>query len=171
MQVAYSRLDPVRLVEWFEYMKLVGVSKVLTFYNSLHPDSMNVFKYYISTGFLELISYKPRSIKGITEINFTDDNSQTRQARQDKTLLVRDCQFRLGGYDYVMTIDFDEFPVPIAPYGTLNWIIQATRGVINDAVTCSDANGDCDFSLRLQESVTPEGVAPIYQKTEFNFSQ
>ncbi|KAK6965869.1 hypothetical protein BgiMline_029924 [Biomphalaria glabrata] len=123
-KVAYSRLDPVRLVEWFEYMKLVGVSKVLTFYNSLHPDSMNVFKYYISTGFLELISYKPRSIKGITEINFTDDNSQTRQARQDKTLLVRDCQFRLGGYDYVMTIDFDEFPVPIAPYGTLNWIIQ-----------------------------------------------
>ncbi|KAH9488017.1 hypothetical protein Btru_067298 [Bulinus truncatus] len=123
-KLAYSKLDPVHLVEWFEYMKLVGVSKVLTFYNNINPDSLKVFHYYISTGFLELISYKPRSLKGFIDVTFTDENSQTRQARQDKTLLVRDCQHRLGGYDYVMTVDFDELPVPIRPYGTINWIIM-----------------------------------------------
>ncbi|XP_059141906.1 uncharacterized protein LOC131929628 [Physella acuta] len=123
-KVAYGRLDPARLVEWFEFLKWVGCSKVLTFYNNVHPDSMKVFLYYQSTGLLDFINYRPLSLKGATETKFTENNSQTRQARQDKTLVVRDCQYRLGGYDFVMTVDFDELPVPVRPFGSLNWVFQ-----------------------------------------------
>ncbi|XP_005107802.1 uncharacterized protein LOC101852723 [Aplysia californica] len=119
-KVAYARLEPVHLVEWFEYMQEVGMSKVVTFHNSLQHDTRRVFDHYVSTGLLELIEYYPRS----KSVVFTEANGQSRQARHDKTLTVTDCQYRLGGYDFVLTIDFDELPVPQRPYGTINWVLQ-----------------------------------------------
>ncbi|CAG5128830.1 unnamed protein product [Candidula unifasciata] len=121
-KVAYARLEPVRLVEWFEYMRLIGASKIVTFHNNLHSDSRRVFDFYAATGFLELIEYRPQTQK--SRILYKEKNSQTNGARQEKTLVVRDCQYRLGGYDFVITIDFDELPVPARPYRTLNSIIQ-----------------------------------------------
>ncbi|CAL1527824.1 unnamed protein product [Lymnaea stagnalis] len=123
-KVAYLRLEPHRLLEWFIFMQLIGASKVLTFHNNLDADSLRVFEYYVRTGFLELVEYRPRSKIGGPDVKFTETNGQTRQARQDKTLVVRDCQYRLGGYNFVMTIDFDELPVPIRPFASVNWIVQ-----------------------------------------------
>ncbi|BFZ23364.1 hypothetical protein BsWGS_26403 [Bradybaena similaris] len=123
-KVAYARLEPSHLVEWFEYMKLIGASKVVTFHNNLHPDSRRVFDFYAAVGFLELVEYKPQRQRNGTRVIYKEKNSQTHEAREEKTLVVRDCQYRLAGYDFVITIDFDELPVPARPHRTFNSIMQ-----------------------------------------------
>ncbi|GFO42468.1 glycosyltransferase-like protein [Plakobranchus ocellatus] len=131
-KVAYGRLDPQRLLEWFIFMELMGASKVLTFHNNVHNDTMQVFKFFENKGFLELIKFDPRN-KGDKSVSFMEQNAQTRQARHDKTLVVRDCQYRLGGYDFVMAIDFDELPVPRRPFRTINWVLQSLSRNLSDA--------------------------------------
>ncbi|GFS06588.1 glycosyltransferase-like protein [Elysia marginata] len=131
-KVAYDYLDPAKLLEWFTFMELMGASKILTFYNNVQNATMTVLKYFEKTGLLELIEFNPRNRDGVS-VKYTAQNGQTRQAQHDKTLAVRDCQYRLAGYDFVMTIDFDEFPVPLRPFGSINWVLETLMRNNTDA--------------------------------------
>ncbi|KAK3749601.1 hypothetical protein RRG08_014577 [Elysia crispata] len=131
-KVVYDYLDPRRLLEWFTFMEVMGASKILTFHNNVHNDTMTVLNYFAKTGLLELIEFDPRNRGGVS-VKYTARNGQTHQAHHDKTLAARDCQYRLSGYDYVMTIDFDEFPVPRRPFGTISFLLEELARNFSDA--------------------------------------
>ena len=61
---AYGQLDPVKLVEWFEFSRLVGVSVVQVFYHIVSEAAMKVFRYYEKIGFLILSPVTPAARRG-----------------------------------------------------------------------------------------------------------
>ncbi|RUS79015.1 hypothetical protein EGW08_013226 [Elysia chlorotica] len=131
-KVIYDYVDPIRLLEWFSFVEVMGASKVLTFYNNVHNDTMTVLNHFVKTGLLELIDFDPRNRGGVS-VKYTSKNGQTPQAHHDKTLAARDCQYRLAGYDFVMTIDFDEFPVPRRPFSTISFLLEELARNFTDA--------------------------------------
>ena len=66
VKVAYGELFPQKLVEWFEFAKIVGVSMVQVFYHIVSEDTMAVFRYYEKTGFVILVPITPAAKKGMT---------------------------------------------------------------------------------------------------------
>ncbi|XP_025100823.1 uncharacterized protein LOC112568038 [Pomacea canaliculata] len=105
-----SLLDPLKLVEWFEMQKLLGVDKIqiLDFGN---PENVTrVFKYYQNTGLLSIFPYKlPGRPWGR---GFTDETRVLYQLNQDEDFPILECRLRLAGYEYVMGIDMDEIILP-----------------------------------------------------------
>ena len=61
---AYGQFDLARLVEWFEFSRLVGVSVVQVFYHTVSEEAMKVFRYYERIGFLILAPVTPAALKG-----------------------------------------------------------------------------------------------------------
>lgn len=61
---AYGQLDPAKLVEWFEFSRIVGVSVVQVFYHIVNEEAMKVFRYYEEIGFLILAPVTPAALKG-----------------------------------------------------------------------------------------------------------
>ncbi|PVD21580.1 hypothetical protein C0Q70_17378 [Pomacea canaliculata] len=103
-------LDPVKLVEWFEMQKLLGVDKIqiLDFDNSVNVKK--VFQYYQETGLLAMFPLKlPGRPWGR---GFTDKTRVLYQLAQDEDFSILECRLRLAGYDYVMGIDMDEIILP-----------------------------------------------------------
>ncbi|PVD27358.1 hypothetical protein C0Q70_12514 [Pomacea canaliculata] len=105
-----SLLDPLKLVEWFEMQRLLGVDKIqiLDFGN---PENVSrVFEYYQNTGLLSFFPYKlPGRPWGR---GFTDETRVLDQLPQDENFPFLECRLRLAGYDYVMSIDMDEIILP-----------------------------------------------------------
>lgn len=53
-KIAYGTLSPQRLIEWFEYHRLMGVDKVLTMVQYLNEDAYKVLLYYQKLQFGEI---------------------------------------------------------------------------------------------------------------------
>nr|KAG5711296.1 hypothetical protein BaRGS_005993 [Batillaria attramentaria] len=62
---AYGDVDPVRLVEWMEMAKLVGVDVVQVSYHIVSKRTLDVLLYYESTGFVILAPVTPAVRKGV----------------------------------------------------------------------------------------------------------
>ena len=54
VQAAYDRLDALRLVEWFELQRLLGVSTVFVYDYNLDGSSLDVLRHYVGDGLVEL---------------------------------------------------------------------------------------------------------------------
>ena len=57
-KLVYENISASAMIEWFEYQKMVGVSKVMLYTNNLNIDAMNVIKYYKSSGFCDAFPFK-----------------------------------------------------------------------------------------------------------------
>ena len=56
-KVAFNYLNPIHLIEWFEYQKLMGVDRVLIMLQTLNSDAYAVFKHYEMEGIVQLLSF------------------------------------------------------------------------------------------------------------------
>lgn len=65
LKITYGTLNPENMIEWFEYTRLMGVTKVFTYYFEVDVPTMNVLQYYQSIGFLEMQPIHPAVSKGI----------------------------------------------------------------------------------------------------------
>lgn len=54
LKISYGDLDTEKILEWFEFVRLLGVTRVFSFVSSdMDASAKRVFDYYNSTGFLE----------------------------------------------------------------------------------------------------------------------
>ena len=56
-KIIYNHYPPSRLIEWFEFNKLMGVDKVMMFRYNVSKEGDIVLDYYEKTGFLETVEY------------------------------------------------------------------------------------------------------------------
>lgn len=56
-KVAFNYLNPIHLIEWFEYQKLMGVDTVLIMLQTLNSEAYAVFKHYEMEGIVQLLSF------------------------------------------------------------------------------------------------------------------
>jgi len=56
MSVVYWHQDPVKVIEWLELQRILGVGEVTTYINNLSPATTAVFKHYAQEGWLNLYS-------------------------------------------------------------------------------------------------------------------
>nr|KAG5707357.1 hypothetical protein BaRGS_005324 [Batillaria attramentaria] len=131
-KIAYGYLEPERLVEWFEFAKLIGVDVVQVFYHIVSERAMDVFRYYESTGFVILAPVNPAVMKGHPPRGFLRPRWEE-QAWMDGTVICNDCVHRLSQYDFVAIMDFDELLLPSAPHNTLLEVAQAAAGKYPEA--------------------------------------
>ncbi|KAK6172073.1 hypothetical protein SNE40_018033 [Patella caerulea] len=111
--VAYGRLVPEQLTEWFELQKILGVEKVVTFTYNLDGDSTKVLKYYENEGILEIIPYDiPQIIKAKPDRGFELNERWPVQYLNDIQMPLLDCKERLQGYRYMMVTGFHEIIIP-----------------------------------------------------------
>lgn len=56
-KIAYNKLSPQRLIEWFEYQRVMGVDKILTMVQYLNADAYKVLQYYKKIELLDLDTF------------------------------------------------------------------------------------------------------------------
>lgn len=56
-KLVYGNMSASSMVEWFEYQRLMGVSKVIAYTYKLNPDAMKVLKYYHVTGLTDFYPF------------------------------------------------------------------------------------------------------------------
>lgn len=113
-KIAYGTLSPQRLIEWFEYHRLMGVDKVLTMVQYLNEDAYKVLLYYQKLQFGEIDDFPlplPGKLIGFQDRGFEEYRFSLPQCSHDKQVGVYSCQEKLQGYDYVGVVDFDEYIV------------------------------------------------------------
>lgn len=62
-KIAYNYLNPLHLIEWFEYQKMMGVDTILISLQQVNEDAYVVLNYYEREGIAKLISF-PRKLPG-----------------------------------------------------------------------------------------------------------
>ncbi|XP_059176145.1 uncharacterized protein LOC131955868 isoform X2 [Physella acuta] len=124
LKVSYGKLDPEKVLEWFEYSKLMGVTKVFTYYFDVDPPGMKVLRYYNTTGFLDLVLIHPAKSKNGKDRGFRHPR-YSEQAFVDEVMGVNDCKHRMSNYDYVIVMDVDEFIVPLGEMSTYHQVLKA----------------------------------------------
>ncbi|XP_076101032.1 uncharacterized protein LOC143070749 [Mytilus galloprovincialis] len=109
-KIAYNYINPVYLIEWFEYQKMMGVDMVLISLQSLNEDSYEVLRYYEREGIAKLISF-PKEMPGKLDRGFTPQQWHFHQSTHDEQVAVYSCKEFLQGFAFVAIIDFDEIIV------------------------------------------------------------
>ncbi len=99
---AYGILNPVHLIEWFEFYRLLGVIEFNVYASAINEEALRVFRHYENLGILRLSHVRPPMKDRCTACH-----------RVANMAVLNDCLYvNMERYKYVLTIDFDEFLVP-----------------------------------------------------------
>ena len=97
-------LPPARIVEWVEMQKLLGVSKIVFYNESMDDSTATVLEHYRDQGLVEI--HQAKTIKN-EEIHYKPE-FHLRQR-----VVFTDCMYRnMYQYRYLVTSDMDEVIVP-----------------------------------------------------------
>ena len=100
--VSYLYFNPVRIVEWMEIQRLLGVSKVTVYNNSLEKQTSDVFRHYDSQGFVDFRQSH----------NFVKVEHETTY-HLHVSPVINDCIYRnMHRFRKIAVIDLDEFIIP-----------------------------------------------------------
>jgi len=99
VQATFGKVDPRRLVEWFEMQRLLGVSSVGVYSTPLtHPDTRKILAHYAHTSLAELRT-----------ISYIDGRKGAGHLLMVNLAAINDCIYRhLYTYSFIAVIDFDE---------------------------------------------------------------
>ncbi|XP_052088203.1 uncharacterized protein LOC127725301 isoform X2 [Mytilus californianus] len=109
-KIAYNYLNPLHLIEWFEYQKMMGVDTVLISLQQVNEDAYAVLKYYEREGIAKLISF-PSKLPGNIDRSFALHQWHYHQSTHDEQVAVYSCKEILQGFAFVAVVDFDEYIV------------------------------------------------------------
>ncbi|CAC5419446.1 unnamed protein product [Mytilus coruscus] len=109
-KIAYNYLNPLHLIEWFEYQKMMGVDTVLISLQQVNEDAYAVLKYYEREGIAILISF-PCKLPGDIDRGFSPHKWHYHQSTHDEQVAVYSCKEILQGFDFVAVVDLDEYIV------------------------------------------------------------
>ena len=113
MQVAYGDLDPVRLIEWFELQRLLGVQLIGVYVGgpSVSQRAIDVFRWYADDGLVELRYSDYIGPAGGDEVDRSWINI-TNQYLLHGSPVINDCIYRhMHSFRYIGVYDFDEVSV------------------------------------------------------------
>lgn len=109
------------LLEWIEFVKILGASHIFLYQFSIHPNMEKVVEYYAMKGYVTMV---PISLPGDQpnrkrrRHRFLEKDKAVRQ--QNELLPLNDCLYRnIYSYKYVLILDIDEM---IVPSKYVNWI-------------------------------------------------
>ncbi|XP_055872610.1 uncharacterized protein LOC106063664 isoform X2 [Biomphalaria glabrata] len=123
LKVAYGSLNAEKIVEWFEYMRYMGIPKVFSYYSQVEAPGMKVFNYYKTLGFLDMLPIYPAQSKNGTERNFIKPKN-FKQYWVDNVVALNGCKHRMSGFDYVLTLSIDQFIFPKGKVQSFPDIVQ-----------------------------------------------
>ncbi len=103
VSVMFDTIDPYRLVEWMEMMKLLGVKKVVAYNESLDLAASRVLNFYRDQGYVDIWQmdpdYLPAEMLGML--------------RSRGPLTITDCLYRyMFHFNRMMPLDVDELIIP-----------------------------------------------------------
>ncbi|XP_013401070.1 uncharacterized protein LOC106166951 [Lingula anatina] len=115
-----GNFDPVRLVEWFEMNKLLGIGNFIMYDGGVTGKAKRVFDYYSSTGALTLItdmfsSFVINKAESIIPYAFVSrrEEKQKAQLLQAELASINNCIYRFKDkYNHILVIDLDDVLIP-----------------------------------------------------------
>ena len=129
VRVTYGEFDALRLIEWFEFNRILGVKKFGFYTRQLHPDTERVLRYYENIG-----------VADVTQVDFNDylwsnyirhDPVATSLRHADWLMEqvyftnINHCLYTLGArFSHVLLVDLDEFIIPSNPSQSLQTLIS-----------------------------------------------
>ncbi len=103
VSVMYGTVDPYRLVEWMEMMKLLGVKKVAAYNQSVDPAASRVLNHYRDQGYVDIWQMDPNYLPA----------EASGEIRWRTPLSITDCLYRyMFRFNRMMPLDVDELIVP-----------------------------------------------------------
>ncbi|CAL4130621.1 unnamed protein product, partial [Meganyctiphanes norvegica] len=105
----------LRLIEWFEVLKALGIAKVFLYETDVHPDIEKVLNYYEAIGYVSITKYTfpPPYMNdpGLRRV-FSVDQRENMWALEN--VYFTDCVLRhMHEYRFIAHFDPDEFPILI----------------------------------------------------------
>ena len=129
LKATHGSLNATKLVEWFEFNRLLGVDKFLVYETAVHGPARRVLDYYRSKGLVDLIPYHfPLSMQKIETDTYGKTNDGWEWDMREQVFLVslNDCVYRHRHmFKYIMVIDIDEVITPYKPEPLLSVIERA----------------------------------------------
>ena len=102
VSVSYWSFDLKRLVEWLEMQRILGVSLVTIYNNSLSEQNANIFRHYAKTGFVDFRQSH----------NFVPYRAET-TIHMHMSPVINDCIYRnMHRFRKILVIDLDEIIMP-----------------------------------------------------------
>lgn len=102
VSVSYYKINPLSLVEWLEMQKILGVSRVFIYNNSITGEANRILSMYRDEGFVEVrhsFSFVPGPEEELIHLHMSP--------------VINDCMYRnMFAYRYFAVIDLDEVVVP-----------------------------------------------------------
>ncbi|CAG5126321.1 unnamed protein product, partial [Candidula unifasciata] len=111
LKITYGDLKPEKVIEWFEYTRHMGTTKVFTYYAEVTPRVLKVLQYYQSIGFLEMLPMEA-SVSADGQKRTLAQPRFEQQAWVDEVMAANDCKYRMAKYDFIIIMDMDEIIVP-----------------------------------------------------------
>ncbi|XP_071153870.1 uncharacterized protein [Mytilus edulis] len=150
-KIAYNYLNPLYLIEWFEYQKMMTVDTVLMFIQDINQDAYAVLKYYEREGIATLIPY-PSKMPGKIDRGFLIHRWHNHQSTHDEQVAVYSCKEILQGFAFVAVVDVDEFIVHDKFLGYTEILTTELLPVYPDAA---------GFTLNASFFITDWGVSGV----------
>lgn len=115
----WGRVDPVKLVEWVEFNRLIGVQRFVFYDTAIAGPAARVLQHYVSTGIADVIQYT----YSLQMSSLMHDDPIRRHLVNDGMMMeqsylvsTNDCLYRhRDGYKYIALVDLDEIIVPSSP--------------------------------------------------------
>jgi len=173
----------LRLVEWLEVLRAVGINKVFLYELGVHPNVSRVLRYYVEDGFVDLTKLHlpgPQSNEAHFQYLYLKDKVTPK--RQNEVIPYNDCLYRnMHKYEYVGLLDIDEAMIPIRfdSLGELIDYVKEVDGPINTDMRTSICFRNVYFMddmLHAQHHGTHfEGIPPwmhmmqhVYRSSEYS---
>ncbi len=103
VSVMYGTIDPYRLVEWMEMMKLLGVQKVVAYNESVDPAATRVLNHYRDQGYVDIWQMDPDYLPA----------EAFGQSKWRDPISITDCLYRyMFHFNRMMPLDVDELIIP-----------------------------------------------------------
>jgi len=105
----------VRMAEWLEVLRAVGVDRVFLYELGIHPNVSKLLSHYQKDGFVDLTPLRlpgPQANEPHYQHLYLKDKVTPK--RQNEVIPYNDCLYRnLNLYEYVGLLDIDELMIPI----------------------------------------------------------
>jgi hypothetical protein len=127
----WGQVDPVRLVEWVEFNRILGVQKIVFYDAGLSGDAVDVVKYYKDSSFVDVENFA--LVKKFAELAENDPLKEkllNPDLAMEQAYLVslNDCYYsRRNSFKYVLLLDIDEVVIPSRSDETLLDVIEAAN--------------------------------------------
>ncbi|TRY68744.1 hypothetical protein TCAL_02493 [Tigriopus californicus] len=157
----------VRIVEWVEMLKVMGVNRLFLYNMAVHPNVQRVLDYYVRDGFVDLTNLSlPGNQPNLDLLRHLYLKHKIIHKRQNEVIPYNDCLYRsLFHYERVALLDFDEMIVPLMDY---NWLdltkrLLSPRPVANlsspSQTDYSDLSSICFRNVYFMDNmISPDGV-------------